>query len=41
VLVHGYADVDDELVVAQLDRVGDLETFVSSISGWADSPGSS
>jgi len=35
-LVHGYADVDDDLVVAQLDRVGDLERFVADVSAWAD-----
>jgi uncharacterized protein YutE (UPF0331/DUF86 family) len=35
VLVHGYADVDDDLVVAQLDRVGEIERFVASVSHWA------
>jgi len=34
-LVHGYADIDDRLVVAQLDRVGDLERFVADVSRWA------
>ena len=34
VLVHGYTDVDDDLVVAQLDRVDQLETFVAAVSGW-------
>jgi uncharacterized protein YutE (UPF0331/DUF86 family) len=35
VLVHGYADVDDRLVVAQLDRLGDLERFVADVSRFA------
>jgi uncharacterized protein YutE (UPF0331/DUF86 family) len=35
VLVHGYADVDDRLVVAQLDRLGDLERFVAAVSRFA------
>jgi uncharacterized protein YutE (UPF0331/DUF86 family) len=35
VLVHGYAEVDDDRVVAQLDRVGDLEAFVAAVSEWA------
>lgn len=34
VLVHGYADVDDDRVVAQLDRVSELEAFVQSVSRW-------
>ena len=34
VLVHGYTDVDDSLVVAFLDRVPDLEEFVASVAGW-------
>jgi uncharacterized protein YutE (UPF0331/DUF86 family) len=37
VLVHGYADVDDDLVVAQLDRVADLDAFVAAVSQWTDS----
>lgn len=41
VLVHGYAAVDDDRVVAQLDRVGDIEAFVASVSRWADRGGSS
>lgn len=35
VLVHGYADVDDELVVAQLDRVEDLAAFVAAVAAVA------
>lgn len=34
VLVHGYVDADDERVVAQLDRVGELESFVAAVAGW-------
>ena len=34
VLVHEYAEVDDDLVVANLDDVGDLEAFVSATAGW-------
>lgn len=34
VLVHGYTDVDDRLVVAFLDHVGDLEAFVVRVSAW-------
>ena len=33
-LVHLYADVDDDRVVSMLDRVGDLEDFVSAVSSW-------
>ncbi len=36
ILVHGYAEVDDDRVVDQLDRIGDLERFVAEVSGWAD-----
>lgn len=38
VLVHEYADVDDRHVVEHLDRLGDLETFVSSVAAWCDAP---
>lgn len=39
VLVHGYTDVDDRLVVAFLDEVGDLGAFVSRVAAWmADLP---
>ncbi|MEX0658363.1 MAG: DUF86 domain-containing protein, partial [Egibacteraceae bacterium] len=31
VLVHGYAEVDDDLVVATLDRLDDLETFIAEV----------
>lgn len=35
VLVHGYADVNDDLVVAQLDRVEDLAAFVVAVARFA------
>jgi len=34
VLVHGYVDADDDRVVAQLDRVGELDAFVAAVSRW-------
>ena len=34
VLVHQYAEVDDDWVVAHLDDVGDLERFVTEVSAW-------
>jgi len=34
VLVHGYTGVDDRLVLAFLDRVVDLDTFVSLVAAW-------
>ncbi len=33
-LVHQYADVNDDLVVAHLDRVPDLTAFVGHVSSW-------
>ncbi len=36
VLVHRYADVDDDRVVAMLEEVDDLETFVTQFSGWVE-----
>lgn len=35
VLVHGYAEVDDDLVVASLDDLGDLQTFIERVRTWA------
>lgn len=32
ILVHGYADVDDDLVVAELDRLADLAAFVRAVA---------
>lgn len=32
VLVHGYADVDDRLVVGFLDRIEDLAAYVAALS---------
>lgn len=35
-LVHQYADVDDERVVGMLADLGDLEAFVNEISAWVE-----
>lgn len=35
VLVHGYAEVDDRLVVAQLDSLQALQSFADRVRGWA------
>lgn len=35
ILVHGYAEVDDSVVVANLALLGDLEAFVIQLAGWA------
>lgn len=35
VLVHGYAEVDDDRVIAQLDELDDLERFIDQVRGWA------
>ena len=34
VLVHGYAEVDDDLVVANLDRLDDLQRFIDQVTVW-------
>jgi uncharacterized protein YutE (UPF0331/DUF86 family) len=34
VLVHQYADIDDRLVLAQLDRLEELDGFVSAVTAW-------
>ena len=39
VLVHAYATVDDDIVVANLDDVGDLQDFVGHVSRWLSEPG--
>lgn len=36
VLVHGYARVDDERVVATLRELGDIEAFVAALAGLAE-----
>ncbi|MDN5917023.1 MAG: DUF86 domain-containing protein [Pseudonocardia sp.] len=36
VLVHQYIDVDDVQVVADLDRLSDLEQFVSEVAAWVE-----
>lgn len=33
-LVHGYAEVDDERVIAMLDRLGDLHAYVAAVASW-------
>lgn len=33
-LVHQYADVDDQKVVANLDRLGDLDEYVRQLGDW-------
>ncbi|CAN5180317.1 hypothetical protein BH20ACT5_BH20ACT5_06280 [soil metagenome] len=35
VLVHQYAEVDDSIVVANLDLLGDLDDFVTQLARWA------
>lgn len=35
VLVHGYVDVDEDLVVAQLDRLGDFHASVRAVARFA------
>ncbi len=34
ILVHEYAEVDNQRVVNNLDRLSDLEAFVSSVAAW-------
>ncbi|MDQ1248092.1 MAG: hypothetical protein QG597_2464 [Actinomycetota bacterium] len=34
VLVHDYVDIRDDLVIANLDRLGDLRSFAVAISTW-------
>lgn len=34
ILVHGYAAVDDERVVARLGDLDDIEAFVAAVSRW-------
>lgn len=33
-LVHQYAEIDDARTVAFLDRIGDIQDFVSQVSTW-------
>lgn len=35
VLVHGYTEVDDDLVVVNLDRLDDVEQFLDQVREWA------
>ena len=34
VLVHRYAEVDDERVIAMLDRLDDLHAYVAAVAAW-------
>ena len=36
VLVRGYVSVDDRQVVAFLDRLDDLQAYVSAVAGWLE-----
>jgi len=38
-LVHEYAQIDDDRVAGYLDRLGDLEAFVASVAGWIEREG--
>lgn len=35
VLVHGYAEVDDHIVIASLDELDDLQLFIDQVRAWA------
>ena len=35
VLVHGYAEVDDDLVVGYLEHLQDLDDFIAAVHDWA------
>lgn len=37
VLVHGYAEIDDERVVANLDLLGDFDAFSDQVRRWVAS----
>lgn len=37
VLVHQYAEIDDDRVVAALDDLNDLDTYVAQVAGWTTS----
>jgi uncharacterized protein YutE (UPF0331/DUF86 family) len=39
VLVHQYADIDDRLVLARLDQLGDLDAFVGEVAAWVGRQG--
>lgn len=39
VLVHGYAEVDDSLVVGNLDRLDDLAEYVSTLASLVGASG--
>jgi uncharacterized protein YutE (UPF0331/DUF86 family) len=33
-LVHQYAEIDDDLVLGNLDDIGDLDAFVAALASW-------
>jgi uncharacterized protein YutE (UPF0331/DUF86 family) len=35
ILVHGYAEVDDERVVAALDELDEIKAFIDQVRAWA------
>lgn len=35
-LVHQYAEIDDDRVVANLDRLGEIEQFVREVAAWLE-----
>lgn len=39
VLVHQYVDVDDERVLQNLERLGDLESYVAEVAQWLSTDG--
>jgi uncharacterized protein YutE (UPF0331/DUF86 family) len=38
VLVHGYVDVDDEIVLRRMDDLGDLDQFTAAVAAWMTRP---
>ncbi|MCA1675696.1 MAG: DUF86 domain-containing protein [Actinobacteria bacterium] len=38
VLVHDYVEVDDDIVVARLANLSDLNDFVTAVAGWLMPP---
>ena len=39
VLVHEYVTVDDDIVLARLRDLSDLDDFVADVAGWVSPPG--
>lgn len=40
ILVHQYLDVDDDIVLAHLDELDELDAFVSSVVSWMEAQAS-